>query len=86
MIIMILGQSFATATVMTVDQDIVVQDLAYDQLKEELLDSSQSRYSFCLCGFVSLIDLWNRNHSPLLPLDPMFNHINIKKRYSFYQI
>ena len=40
-VFMILGQSAATAAVMAIDQDIPVQDVAYAQLKQQLLKDGQ---------------------------------------------
>lgn len=40
-VFMILGQSAATAAVMAIDQDIAVQDLAYEQLSRQLLEDGQ---------------------------------------------
>ena len=40
-VFMILGQSAATAAVMSIDRDIAVQDLKYDELKKQLLDDGQ---------------------------------------------
>ena len=40
-VFMILGQSAATAAVMALDQDIAVQDVNYEQLKDQLLKDKQ---------------------------------------------
>lgn len=40
-VFMILGQSAATAAVMSIDKNIAVQDLSYDELKEQLLVDKQ---------------------------------------------
>ena len=40
-VFMILGQSAATAAAMAIDQNIAVQDLAYDQLSKRLLNDGQ---------------------------------------------
>ena len=40
-VFMILGQSAATAAAMAIDQNIAVQDLAYDQLSDQLLNDGQ---------------------------------------------
>ena len=40
-VFMILGQSAATAAVMAVQEDIAVQDVSYDKLKEKLVEDGQ---------------------------------------------
>ena len=40
-VFMILGQSAATAACMSIDQDLAVQDLPYESLREQLIDDGQ---------------------------------------------